>query len=342
MGSLRKPAAEGKQVPQGRADGGDDVLRVGHGAAVHGDAPLYQGHSGFNVAGEGGNSGALMTMAPTSMAAFPPGALCLGRCTAVPFRRPGGSAGAMPAPGCPLPPGEGLKALDALGLVFLDTEENLPGLEVGLHLLDPLPDQISLIQHGAGVRGDVGFAFGAVDQDGLQLSGVHLELCSCGEPGAAQPHCAAVPDGGEKAGIIGDCRRASERDRLPAAHPSQSPRAEMTWPLDRRQLTTAAHLAGDAGVDGSGDGAVRLGNPLAHLHQITWFDCGKGGLADVHGHGKGDCGRYGDPLGRTVGGVLPVGDMDTAEQVQKHDSNSFHGEAEGRSYFCRRKIGYKH
>lgn len=37
-----------------------------------------------------------------------------------------------------------------------------------------------------------------------------------------------------------------------------------------------------------------------------------------------------------------VGDMDTAEQVQKHDSNSFHGEAEGRSYFCRRKIGYKH
>lgn len=231
--------------------------------------------------------------------------------------------------------------MDALGLVFLDTEENLPGLEVGLHLLDPLPDQISLIQHGAGVRGDVGFAFGAVDQDGLQLSGVHLELCSCGEPGAAQPHCAAVPDGGEKAGIIGDCRRPQRGiGCLPPIRVNHHGGDDLA--IGQEQLTTAAHLAGDAGVDGSGDGAVRLGNPLAHLHQITWFDCGKGGLADVHGHGKGDCGRYGDPLGRTVGGVLPVGDMDTAEQVQKHDSNSFHGEAEGRSYFCRRKIGYKH
>lgn len=116
----------------------------------------------------------------------------------------------------------------------------------------------------------------------------------------------------------------------------------MTWPLDRSSLPqlrtwpeTLAWMGAEMGPSGS---AIRW----AHLHQITWFDCGKGGLADVHGHGKGDCGRYGDPLGRTVGGVLPVGDMDTAEQVQKHDSNSFHGEAEGRSYFCRRKIGYKH
>ena len=206
--------------------------------------------------------------------------------------------------------------LDALGLVVLDDHVDLLGLIELQHGADAIGQQLAVVQHGAGVGGDVGLALGAIDADVVHLLGLDVQLYRGGEAGAAEAHRAAGADGVHKALEIRDLRGGEPLVGLLQAV-SLDDDAHAAGTVEGGDLLHLFHGAGHAGVDGSGHEAARLCDELPHLHDVSRLDHRLCRRANVHGHRDGDHSRHGHPLGDAADSAFLV--MGQPDSVQHFD-----------------------
>ena len=305
---LGEAAAEVHQLLHGSADDDLHVLGFLDHVAVHGEALGGQGHACRQVLAHKGHRGDVHhnhahIRGQAGEGDLPAGAVLDENF----FRTLGVTAGQLlyldAGSGC------GLHLGDGLGLVALDADDALGNLQILHHRLDAVQDVLGVLQEAAVVRGDVGLALGAVDEEGVDLVQIlGGQLHRRGEARAAQTHQAAGPDGILEGLEIGDSRGRDGRvHRLLAV-----------WDDDHSGLRRAVgggdgddavHCAGHAGVDVRGDKAARLAHHRAHKDLVALGHLGCGGGADVLSHGQDDLRGQRHLHGLLIGSPLFVRDL---------------------------------
>ena len=177
---------------------------------------------------------------------------------------------------------EGVEQIDGVLLVDLDPVVGLLHAAGDAHELDAAEQLLGEIEHGEMVAVQVRLALGAVDDELVHLADTALDLEGGGEHGAAHADNAGLADALKyRVGVL----ELLFRQRLHKGggvqpvvfnddggdHVSQG----MGPGLHRH------HLAGDGGVDRSGDRRGVFADLLSHLHKIALLDQGLAGSADM-------------------------------------------------------------
>ena len=191
--------------------------------------------------------------------------------------------------------------LDGVGLVLLDADDILLGLQELLEQGDALFDQIAVLEHDAVVAGDEGLALRAVDENGLDMALLGGgELGPHGEGRTAETHDAAFAHALEEAVKIG---RLGDLEIGALFH------FAVALDADGRGLAATDGIgldgfdgAGDRGVDGRAVASLLAGDQLADGHVVADLNDGLGRLAGVHIHRQqhlfGHCHAHGRHAGR--------------------------------------------
>ena len=186
-------------------------------------------------------------------------------------------------------PHQGLEMLNGVGLIGLHADGGALQPE-GLHQNaraadDPLP----LLQHQPVVCGDVGFALGAVKDEGVHLADAGTDLHMGGEPGAAHTGNARFLDDlhdliRRQLGVVGMGRQVGAEGILEIVlddHGHDLVPAGIRPGLYRR------HRPGHRRMDG-GAQTGDLADLLSYRHVVALGHHALAGRADVHRHGDDD------------------------------------------------------
>ena len=173
---------------------------------------------------------------------------------------------------------------DALGLVFLDAEDDLRHVQELLQQAAAADDVEVIVQHRARVARHIRLTLGTVDDDALDLVEIlDRQLHHRREARAAEAHKAAGPHGVEEILHRLELRRMQP---LPALVESVG----FNFDVLHRAAHRVRHVADlfdrarDARVDRRGDEAARLADELAGLDVVADLDDRSGRRADVHRH----------------------------------------------------------
>ena len=167
---------------------------------------------------------------------------------------------------------------------------------------------MGVLQQAAVIRGDIGLALGAVDEQRVDLVQVlGGQLYRGGEAGAAQTHQAAGPDRVLEGLQVGD-HRGSDR----GVHLLLAVRDDDHGGLHRAvgggDGGDAVHDAGHAGVDVGGDKAAGLAHHGTHIDLVALGHSGRSRSTDVLGHGQDDLRRQRHHYRLEAGSPLLMGD----------------------------------
>ena len=173
---------------------------------------------------------------------------------------------------------------DALGLVFLDAEDDLRHVQELLQQAAAADDVEVIVQHRARVARHIRLTLSTVDDDALDLVEIlDRQLHHGREARAAESHKAAGPHGVEE--IL---HRLELRRMQP--FPSLVEAVGFNFDVLHRAAHRVRHVADlfdrarDARVDRRGDEAARLADELAGLDVVADLDDRSGRRADVHRH----------------------------------------------------------
>ena len=204
-----QPAGLLHQIADGGADGDDQVLGLLDGGAVHCDALFHQRHTVFNILGHLGQGSDVdnnhvqlrKTLALGHHLAggvIEQHLLCTLGIDALQGHDVHGAVACKYA----------AHLLNGVGLVLLNADNELLGLQILSQQLHALDDIAAVFHHGAVVAGDVGLALRAVDQNGLNgVAAYRVQLRPQRKCCSAQTYDAAFLHCGEEAVQIVDLRR---------------------------------------------------------------------------------------------------------------------------------------
>ena len=184
-------AAEIDDVLQLGADGDPDILRLGYRAAIHRDHTAGKRQAGLDILRQLDDSADIHDQYTDIT-----GELALRDDTA------GGLVnddlfGALGVAGfelqhlqlAALRRGVGLDLLNGLGLVIFDANDRAAARHMAQNELRALQQQVGLFQHDAVIAGEVGFALGTIDDEGIDGCALQADqLDAGGESRAAQAH----------------------------------------------------------------------------------------------------------------------------------------------------------
>ena len=212
--------------------------------------------------------------------------------------------------------------LDGGLLIVLDADNDIADAKVVLHGNKRRLHILHTIQHGTGIRGDVGLALGAVDHQILNAGGVNVELYVGGESCAAQTHGATLLDGlqesitgihhGRGNGLVGGHFPIGLNDDC-----------GNSCAAGEEIIRDLSDLTRHGSMDGRRDKPASLSDEGADLDEIAHLHNRLCGGADVHGHRNHH--RFGGihTNGGHVLGILSVGHVYPMKERECHVLTTF-------------------
>ena len=181
---------------------------------------------------------------------------------------------------------------DGFGLVVLDADHELACANEAEQDARARQDAVGALAHQAIVAGDPGFAFGAVEDQGVHARAL-AELHMAGEGGAAQTDQAAVAQPGQRrvaTGALGIERGVFHPALLAIGFDDDAARLQPRG-VRHRVAPEVDHRAGGGGVHRSAEHAFGLADALPLEHFLADLDdaacAGAGALAQGHDKPRG-------------------------------------------------------
>ena len=185
-----------------------------------------------------------------------------------------------------------LHGRDRLGLVVLDADHQFARADQAQQDACARQDAFGTLAHQAIVAGDPGFAFGAVEDQGVDARAL-AELHMAGEGGAAQTDQAAVAQPGQRrvaTGALGIERGVFHPALLAIGFDDDAARLQPRG-VRHRVAPEVDHRAGGGGVHRSAEHAFGLADALPLEHFLADLDdaacAGAGALAQGHDKPRG-------------------------------------------------------